>query len=320
MESEKVKFIFPVSGFSDSGKMFNKLKKLKLFFFIIFITLNTMVSAEENEPLYSEFTQDKISSFTCSLVESGEYYRAYVELLRLNSYYPSSVPASVFSITSNYLFYKSKKYTDLLEFDAGAIQEDIFIPVSLFRIDSLIKLNRKEEAESELLKLYGRKDSKKYSGYLNKRSAYLAIMNNNNSSINPQNDLSEYDELFTFSENIYESRKNPYLGALAGIIPGMGFVYAGETGTGIVAMIIVGAGSAVTYASYRDGWDSLAVISGAITFFFYGGSILGGYMQTKRYNDSLVTTLEMKLKRELMPERDLDEIYFKFGLSSNDCK
>ena len=100
----------------------------------------------------------------------------------------------------------------------------------------------------------------------------------------------------------------------------MGYFYAGESGTGIVSMIVIGVGSAVTYASYRDGWDSLAVISGLITFFFYGGSIAGGYMQTEKYNDRLMETLEMRLNRELMPERDLEEIYIKFGLNSNDCK
>ena len=107
---------------------------------------------------------------------------------------------------------------------------------------------------------------------------------------------------------------------MAGLVPGAGYFYAGERGTGIVAMIVIGAGSAVTYASYRNGLDSIAVISGLITFFFYGGSIAGGYMQTVKYNNRLMETLDLKLKRELMPERDLDEIYFKFGLNSNDCK
>ena len=107
---------------------------------------------------------------------------------------------------------------------------------------------------------------------------------------------------------------------MAGIIPGMGFVYAGERGTGLVSMLVILTGSAVTYTSYRDGWDSMALISGAITFFFYGGSILGGYMQSARYNDTLMQAFDMRLNRELMPERDLEEIYIKFGLNSNDCK
>lgn len=282
--------------------------------------LNTMVSAAEQAPLYDDFTPEKISSFSCYLIGRGEYYRAYVELLRLKSYYPSFLSPSVFDLTANYLYYKSKKYEDLLGFDPSKTHDDVFIPVSLFRIDSMIKLGKYEEAESELINLYGRSGSAGYSEYLKKRSAYLSIINYHDNQTDYKEKFKDYQELFAYSEDIYSRRKNPYIGALAGIFPGMGFVYAGERGTGIVSMIIIFAGSAVSYTSYKDGWDSLAVISGAITFFFYGGSILGGYMQSKRYNDSLTQTLELRLNRELMPERDLEEIYIKFGLNSNGCK
>ena len=119
---------------------------------------------------------------------------------------------------------------------------------------------------------------------------------------------------------MHAKTKNPFIGMMAGIIPGMGYVYADESGTGIVAMIVIGAGAAITYASGRNGMEPLALISGVITFLFYGGSIAGGYMQTVKYNDRLMETLELRLDRELMPEKDLDEIYFKFGLSSNACR
>ena len=127
-----------------SGKQFNKLNNLKILFFIIYILIYTMVSAQDDLPLYDDFKPEKISLFTCSLIKSGEYYRAYVELLRLNSFYPSFLPDDVFDITSNYLFYKSKKYNDLLDFDMTRISDNIFIPASLFRIDSLISLNRRK--------------------------------------------------------------------------------------------------------------------------------------------------------------------------------
>jgi TM2 domain-containing membrane protein YozV len=279
-----------------------------------------MVSAEEKASLYNEFTPDKISSFTCSLIQNEEYYRAYVELLRIKSYYPSYLHPSAFAVTSNYLFYKSKKYNDLLAQDFDRTGDEIFIPLSLFRVDSLIKLEREKDADAELTKLYARPDSADYSAYLNKRSLYLSVLNNENSDSNFKDKYPEYEELYIYSKSIYDKRKNPYLGALAGIFPGMGYFYSGESGTGIVSIIVIGAGSAVTYASYRNGLDSLAVFTGLITFFFYGGSIAGGYMQTVKYNDRLMETVEMRLNRELMPERDLEEIYLKFGLNSNDCK
>lgn len=295
------------------------MKKQIILCCIIFISVTATASSDERASLYDDFTPEKISSFTCSLIKSGEYYRAYVELLRINSYYPEYLPASVYTVTSNYLFYKSRRYNDLLDSDLKNIDRDIFIPASIFRVDSLIKLDRRREAESELTKLYESPDSKKYSDLLNKRSVYLSILNNSAESKFRGNNP-EYEELFLYSDNIYKNRKNPYLGSFLGIVPGMGYVYAGEPGTGVVSMIIIGAGSAVTYASYRSGSGSLSLITGIITFFFYGGSIAGGYMQSVKYNDRLIDTLEMKLNRELMPERDLDEVYFKFGLNSNACK
>jgi len=282
--------------------------------------VNTMAAAEETAPLYDDFTPNKISSFACSLIESGEYYRAYVELIRLKSYYPSAITSSAYDITSNYLFYKSKNYHDLLVFNSAEISDEIYIPLSLFKIDSYIKMKKNNDAELELIKLYERPDSKYYMEYLKKRSFYLSILNNQYDESIIKDKFTEYKDLFIYSESIYEKRKNPFLGTLAGIIPGMGFVYAGESGTGIVSMIMIGLGSAVTYGSNRNDLDSVALISGVITFFFYGGSIAGGYMQTNRYNDRLMETLEMKVNRELMPEKDLEEIYFKFGLNSNDCK
>lgn len=277
------------------------------------------MSAEE-AALYDDFTPEKISSFACSLIGNGEYYRAYVELLRLHSYYPSFLDSSVYYITRDYLFYKSKRYEDLLKENTPEISEDIFIQSHLFRIDSLIKLKRKAEAESEIVKLYQSNNAEKYSELLKKRSVYLAILSSGADGSSIKNKYPEYEELFIYSDKINESRKKPYFGALAGIIPGMGYCYAGETGTGIVSMIVIGIGSAVTYGAYSKDLNSLSVITGAITFFFYGGSIAGGYMQTLKYNSRLERTLEMRLGMELMPEKDIDEIYFKFGLNSNDCK
>lgn len=296
------------------------MENIKKFIFIILIFTNTVVLPEEKTPLYDDFTPSKISSFTSSLIDRGDYYRAYVELLRLNSFYPDYIQLPVFKITSDYLFYKSKRYDDLLESDYLKITDPVFIPDSLFRVDALIKKNRKKEAESELLQLYERADAGYYNAYLNKRSAYLSILDNKLIDDRLSNEFMIYEELIIYSRNIYDKRKNPILGALAGIVPGMGFIYAGEKGTGFVSMIVIGAGSAVTYASYKEGWNSMALISGVITFFFYGGSIAGGYMQSLRYNDNLVKTLDMRLERELMMEKDLEEIYFKFGLNSNGGK
>jgi TM2 domain-containing membrane protein YozV len=294
-----------------------KLLNCKTFFIALLIIINTTVSAKEKTLLHDEYTAEKISSFICYLINNGEYYRAYVELLRLNSFYPSHIDQSVYDVTASYLFYKSKKYSDLLE--QTDLQKTSNPAASLFRIDSLIMLDKKDEAESELLKLYGSDLSKDIILYLKKRMLYLSLINNKN---DPElSDYSaSYEELFLFSESVHQKKKNPIAGMFSGLIPGMGYIYAGETGTGIAALIVIGVGSGVTFAAYRNGSQSVALISGLITFFFYGGSIAGGYMQTVKYNSRLMDSLELRLDRELMPDKDLDEVYFKIGLSSKACK
>ena len=278
--------------------------------------LNTMALAENAAPLYDDFTPKKISSFACSLIQDGEYYRAYVELLRLNSFYPSYISARTFDITASYLFYKSKRYNDVLEFD---FNETDTMPFSIFKIDSLLKLNRKDEAAAELSKLNEISGSREYGAYLNKRKVFLsALMNNGYDEKNEE--FFRYNTLFQYSNSVHENMKKPFLGALAGLIPGMGYLYAGESGTALVSLIIIGTGSAVTYASYKNGLSALSVITGTITFFFYGGSIVGGYMQCKKNNEYLTQMLETRLERELMLDRDLDEVYLKFGLCSNDFR
>ena len=268
-----------------------------LFFIILF---NTMAFAKSAAPLYDDFTPKKISSFACSLIQDGEYYRAYVELLRLNSFYPSYISGATFDITASYLFYKSKKYNDILNFDFNEMNENMIVPLSIFRIDSLFKLNKKDEAAAEISKLNNLDASRQYTAYLSKREKYLAASMK----------FQDYDE----------NMKKPFVGLIAGIIPGMGYLYAGEKGTALVSIIIIGTGSAVTYASYKNGLSALSIITGTITFFFYGGSVVGGYMQCKKNNEYLANMLETKLQRELMLDRDLDEVYLKFGLCSNDFR
>ena len=287
-----------------------------------------MAFAKDSAPLHDDFTPKKISSFTCSLIQNGEYYRAYVELLRLNSFYPSYISDLGFDITASYLFYKSKKYNDILEFDFNGIDENMVVPFSIFRIDSLFKLNRNDEAGVELSKLDETPGSKEYGNYLYKRKVYISALMNKGYDENMINkyydinseELLHYRELFEYSGSVHENMKKPLYGALAGIIPGMGYLYAGEKGTALVSIIMIGTGSAVTYASYKNGMGAFSVITGAITFFFYGGSIVGGYMQCKKNNEYLMYMLETRLERELMLERDLNEVYLKFGLCSNDFR
>ncbi len=80
--------------------------------------------------------------------------------------------------------------------------------------------------------------------------------------------------------------KNPRVGGILGMIPGMGYAYAGEYGNAIRSLIL---NSIFIYGmvdtANNDQWGAFAVI----TFFeltWYSGSIYGGIDATHRYNQN----------------------------------
>jgi len=81
-----------------------------------------------------------------------------------------------------------------------------------------------------------------------------------------------------------ERDKSPILGGVLGLIPGLGYMYAGEYATGLRSLILNGLFmGAMVYSGVEDQWGAFAVIS----FFeltWYSGSIYGGIDAAQRYN------------------------------------
>ena len=86
--------------------------------------------------------------------------------------------------------------------------------------------------------------------------------------------------------NSYEQErdKSPVLGGVLGLIPGLGYMYAGEYANGLRRLILNGLfAGAMVYSGVEDQWGAFAVIS----FFeitWYSGSIYGGIDAAQRYN------------------------------------
>jgi len=74
------------------------------------------------------------------------------------------------------------------------------------------------------------------------------------------------------------------LGGVLGLIPGLGYMYAGEYANGLRSLILNGLFmGAMVYSGVEDQWGAFAVIS----FFeltWYSGSIYGGIDAAQRYN------------------------------------
>lgn len=90
---------------------------------------------------------------------------------------------------------------------------------------------------------------------------------------------------------------NPTKGAIMGIIPGAGYLYAGHRQTAFAAVIVIGLTSWGTYASFKKEVKGLGFLGALLTIGWYSGNIYGSYWACVRSN---------KMKRESL----LKEINF----------
>lgn len=296
-----------------------KISFLILLLSALTILLNPVyVYSTDSSEERREFAPENISSFIRHLIHDGEYYRAHTELSRLASYYPDFLSSSCYSITESYIYYKSGRYDDILKKVYIPTAEDPLCALNIFRLDSMLKSGDLDERGKFEELLNYQCFPAAYSDYYRKRRLYYSIMGGfNDGSFSDTADFAEYSDSMEYARGLSGEKKSPLLGALAGIIPGMGYVYAGETGTGITALIVITAGSAIAWGAHANSLEPLAAVSGAATFFMYAGSIAGGYMQTVKFNRGLSERLVLRLDRDFMLDRDIDDIYIKCGIESN---
>ncbi len=307
-----------VNCFGNSREI-NKYLKILFIFLLILSSSISPLSAETQSDLNDGFTASKLRGFTSHLIERGEYYRAGTELYRIKSYYPGYLNSLTFEVTELYILYMAEKFEQIIDMkriskgDGKEIQ-------SIFKISSLMKRRYFSQAGDELSLSFSGAPDPAYSQYIAKRYAFLSLICPDAASwigrFNPD-EIEGYDELNLYSQSILDKRKSPLIGALSGIVPGMGYVYAGEGGTGIVSMIMIGLGSAVTALSVREKMAPLSILSGMVTAFFYGGSIIGGYRETVKYNKNLMDRLTFRVEKGLALDEDLNELYVKFGVGSS---
>lgn len=310
-----------LSGLRNAGPD-KKIRPVKtgliaaLLFSFLLSSVNTYAADDRN---YGNdyFSPEKILSFTEYLVEKGEYFRAWTELRRLESYYPGYISGEKFDVTALYLMYKGRMYDEVAGYDsagetgcaAGVIITDSLILLGDYGAALSLVENREAAcADNMFTEIYGR------------RRAYISVVTgkfyaDEKKTLKPE--LSAYRELVEYSIRMHEGAKSPALAALLGLVPGCGYIYAGDEGTGFVAMTVVAVFGAVTYGSYDNGIEPLAILAGAVTLFFYGGNIAGGYLEAKKYNETIDKVIEKKARNIMALDGDVESIYIRFGISSN---
>lgn len=263
-------------------------------------------------------------SFTLYLIEKKEYYRAYVELLRLKAYYPAYASGQSLYVSELYLLFQGNRFPELLKKrteEKGMVRQ----ADRLFKADAYLSTADYQAASSLLSSARGERDRPDIDHYSFKR-LFLAeillrrigeagsLVEDRKAGAGKDFAAGKYAELLEYSRNRLGDLRDTRLALAAGVIPGMGYAYSGQTSTGILALIAVSVFSTLTYFSFKTGNRPLGVLAGAATTFFYGGSILGGYLGVRKNNEQVMTGLRDHLAEDLDLGSDRERLFRELGI------
>lgn len=298
-----------------------------IFFFLIFPNI---LFAKTN-PLNNEYKQNNILNFAKDLISQSEYYRAFVEIKRLNSFYPGFLSEIKIFTTESYLYFQSKKYDVILgKGDTGALtpfrnpeKKNKLIEYidKIFKFDSFINLESNNI--SEMLLNFLPCEIKDFNHYFFKRELYWSLVKKKYNLLKkiykkyPGIESDEYKNIINFAKSETGRYRSPALATILGLVPGLGYIYAGEIGTGIVSFLMISVCTVITYFAVTTGNEAIGVMVGAVGTFFYAGSMAGGYFAAKRYNRKINSYRDEFLKDELNFSKDRESIFEKYGIGTN---
>ncbi len=298
------------------------LSLLTIFLFLLYS--GDLHSADTGTlPGQREYSADNIKGFARYLVEKKEYYRANLEIDRLESYYPGYLTPLEYHTTRNYLLFSGEQYRSVTSYSYTGNDKRTRLTLSLFRFDSYMKLTDYDGAGKILDSL---ESDNPFDEIFLKRRFYLSVMTGkldrplSGKKEREQFDFSAYNELQRYAVKTTENMKSPVSALFWGVVPGMGYIYSGERNTGMVALITIALNAAISYYAFSRGSESIGIFVGIIGTFFYTGSIMGGYMAANKYNRNMTDHLNRRLSRDLQLKGDLEELYNTQGIGQSGKK
>ena len=269
-----------------------------------------------------EYDPDQILTFTRYLIGRQEYYRALVELKRLDSYHPGFLPSPAFHVTELYLLSKGKQYPDILGAPLPAGDPVLSAAGLVFKIDAAIGAADGPRFNALVASWHYGADPF-FDRCITKRRLYASLVSgkfNEASGMCGPPEAPEYGacrELIGWARTGLPGERKPWLAAVLGLVPGAGYLYSGEIATGIFAFLLIAADAVLTYFAFRTRNDVIGYFSGAVGGLLYAGSIAGGYFAARRYNEKRFDTAGRSLSGRLKLEVDRDEIFNRYGIGSD---
>lgn len=294
--------------------------------YLILVSSNASPAPARLDGFPPEYRPGAIIAFTNSLIDAGEYYRAYAELSRLRALHPGALAESRLYTSELYLLFMGRQYRELAArkpagapdrllgaIDAVFKADGRFARGDIAAADSIIRNRPELFGIDSTIDEYFVKRLLAADILLARRDAMREIADERLQAVNGI-DVSKYRELMRYSGERLDALKSPAAAIACGIVPGMGYVYADRTGTGILALVVITIFSTFTYFAFNTHNEHIGIATGAIAGFFYGGSIVGGYLETKKYNRELMESLAGAVSEELMFEGDRRTLFRKHGI------
>lgn len=269
---------------------------------------------DATQPVYD---YNRVHGFMNHLFRMGEYSRARDELYRIKSLYPALVPEDRFRVTETHFLFKEGMYEEVLKSEGEPPL------LGLYRFDSLVALGRMEESEKVIRRDFGNITGP-WREMVKRRQLLSELLNDRTVATTAAEAGMQGEDIkriieYTRSEKL--KRKNPWMGTGLSVLPGCGYIYADQALTGIVACIVISGLSVLTYYAFRTDNRPAGVVFGAAAVFFYGGSMVGGYRDTLRYNHGIDDKCRRYLDTKLALENDRRRIVRSFGLvTENDSR
>jgi hypothetical protein len=304
-----------------------------LFFVIFFLPfIQTAVYPDSRQSILptieKEYSEGNILGFAKYLISKDEFYRAFVELKRLDSYYPGYIKKENIFATELFLLSKGNRYSDIITTEFNYASPSAKTIHTIFKTDAFIDKKEFIKANTLINSSGVAGINKDIDFFLYKRTILSYLLINkidearriiDNRKIDDQgiglNNI-EFSESIEYSERCFASVKKPYAAMALGVVPGMGYIYADNTSTGIIAFLLISVLSTLTYYSFKTDNKPVGVFIGTATAFFYGGSIVGGYLAAKKYNNTAKNELKDSLIQKMRLAEDREEIYYKYGIGN----
>lgn len=286
---------------------------ITVFFFFQIIVMPLF---SQQTAIPEEYSQKSLLKFIKNLDNENDYYRARSEINRFINYYPDTSLKNNLLASSWYYTFQLKEYNRIDSPSTDSV--DLNNYNLLLHADALWQQNNFGELKSFLSGSSIPADNL----YFTKRRFAIMLVNK------------EYTESETFIKNNFQNSTDAYLALIkqtqlanhhyksmvvagfAGIFPGGGYLYSGNIGTGVMALVIVGFYTTVTVLSFLTENYVLGGVCAGVTGAFYGGSILGGIMQTSKYNQRLQLEITYNIGETLSFSRDRRDLHKQLGLSA----